>query len=224
MKKIKGLIFDFDGLIIDTETPTLQSWQEIYRSHNCELPLNDYFLTIGTTDHLFDPLKHLISLSSEQINIEKNINLHRARMLELIKENELLPGVFEYFLRAKELNLKLGIASSGIGWWINQLLKEKKIHHFFDCVITSDMVPAPKPAPDLYLSALECLDLLSTETIAFEDSPNGIAAASQAGIFCVVVPNHLTKQMDTSLADLRFESLAGMKLDELLLLVENRLK
>ena len=86
MIKIKGLIFDFDGIIIDSELPTLQSWQEIYRSFNCELPMNEYYLTIGTTDHLFDPLKHLIKITSKNIDEVQIRSKHKARMLELIKE------------------------------------------------------------------------------------------------------------------------------------------
>lgn len=221
MTKIKGLIFDFDGIIIDSERPTLQSWQEIYRSFDRELPMNEYYLTIGTTDHLFDPLKYLINITKKNIDEIQIRSKHKARMLELINENDLLPGVRDYLDRAKDLSLLLGIASSGMGPWVNHLLESKNIHHYFDCVITSDMVPFPKPAPDLYLSALQKMCLNSDEVIAFEDSPNGLVSAKSSGIFSVAIPNHVTKEMDFSQASLILTSMSQLTLDELITKVES---
>lgn len=221
MRKIKGLIFDFDGIILDSELPTLQSWQEIYRSFDCELPMKEYYLTIGTTDHIFDPLKHLIKITSLNIDQDQIRNKHKARMLELIKANDLLPGVQTYLDRAKALSLRLGIASSGLDPWINLLLEIKNIHHYFDCVVTSDMVPLPKPAPDLYLSALQKMRLEPDQVIAFEDSPNGLLSAKNSDIFRVAIPNLVTKDMDFSQADLVLSSMSELTLDELIRKVES---
>lgn len=222
MMKIKTLIFDFDGLIIDSETPTLRSWQEIFQSYDLELPMEEYYLTIGTTDHLFDPLENLIQHVDDHIDKAEIKSKHRSRMLDLINENDLLPGIEDYLIRAKQIDLRIGIASSGVGYWINQLLDLKKISQYFDCVITSDMVKFPKPEPDLYLRALQLLDTLPQQAIAFEDSPNGISAAKQAGIFCVAIPNQLTRNMDLSQADLLLDSLKQKTLDNLIWEIENQ--
>ena len=183
--------------------------------------MNEYYLTIGTTDHLFDPLKHLIKITSKNIDEVQIRSKHKARMLELIKENDLLPGVRDYLDRAKDLSLHLGIASSGMGPWINHLLEIKNIDHYFDCVISSDMVPFPKPAPDLYLSALQKMSLTSDEVIAFEDSPNGLLSAKSSGIFSIAIPNHVTKEMDFSQASLILTSMSQLTLDELIKKVES---
>ena len=222
MMKIKTLIFDFDGLIIDSETPTLRSWQEIFQSYDLELPMEEYYLTIGTTDHLFDPLENLIQHVDDHIDKAEIKSKHRSRMLDLINENDLLPGIEDYLIRAKQIDLRIGIASSGVGYWINQLLDLKKISQYFDCVVTSDMVKFPKPEPDLYLRALQLLDTLPQQAIAFEDSPNGISAAKQAGIFCVAIPNQLTQNMDLSQADLLLDSLKQKTLDNLIWEIENQ--
>lgn len=222
MMKIKTLIFDFDGLIIDSETPTLRSWQEIFQSYDLELPMEEYYLTIGTTDHLFDPLENLIQHVDDHIDKAEIKSKHRSRMLDLINENDLLPGIEDYLIRAKQIDLRIGIASSGVGYWINQLLELKKISQYFDCVVTSDMVKFPKPEPDLYLRALQLLDTLPQQAIAFEDSPNGISAAKQAGIFCVAIPNQLTQNMDLSQADLLLDSLKQKTLDKLIWEIENQ--
>lgn len=222
MMKIKTLIFDFDGLIIDSETPTLRSWQEIFQSYDLELPMEEYYLTIGTTDHLFDPLENLIQHVDDHIDKAEIKSKHRSRMLDLINENDLLPGIEDYLIRAKQIDLRIGIASSGVGYWINRLLDLKKISQYFDCVVTSDMVKFPKPEPDLYLRALQLLDTLPQQAIAFEDSPNGICAAKQAGIFCVAIPNQLTRNMDLSQADLLLDSLKQKTLDNLIWEIENQ--
>ncbi len=220
MRKIKGLIFDFDGLIIDSETPTMQAWQEIYESFGFELPLDKYYLTIGTTDHLFDPLCYLEELVPDGFLLDEIRSKHQTRTIQLIDKNDLLPGVHAYLIRAKELNLKLGIATSAINSWVHYHLINKNISEYFDCVITSDEISPPKPEPNIYLAVLEKLRLSSQEAIAFEDSPNGITAAQRAGIFCVAVPNQLTKSLDTSHADLLFSSFHDKSLDELIAFLE----
>ena len=92
----------------------------------------------------------------------------------------------------------------------------------FDAIKTSADVERVKPDPALYLAALDALGLDATEAIALEDSPNGIAAAKAAGLFCVAIPNAMTHDLDVSAADLRLASLADLPLAELLHIVENR--
>jgi beta-phosphoglucomutase-like phosphatase (HAD superfamily) len=92
----------------------------------------------------------------------------------------------------------------------------------WDCVRCRDDVREAKPAPDLYLAALECMGLAAAEAVAIEDSPNGIAAAKAAGLLCVAVPGPLTQATDLGQADLHLSSLAELPLAELLLKVSSR--
>jgi beta-phosphoglucomutase-like phosphatase (HAD superfamily) len=86
----------------------------------------------------------------------------------------------------------------------------------FDCVRCRDDVNNAKPAPDLYLAVLECLNVRATEALAIEDSPNGVIAAKGAGMRCVAIPNSITATLDLSAADLILRSLSEVSLPELL--------
>jgi len=205
---VRGLLFDFDGLLIDTETPGRRSWEEIYREHGYELPLDQWATKIGTIGTPFDPAVHL----GEALRARR-----RARHHELIALEDLRPGVDDYLANAKERGLRTAIVSSSDDWWIETRLEHLGHGHDWDVIVAAngDRQRA-KPRPDLYLEALDRLGLAPDEAIAFEDSPNGLRAAKAAGLYCVAVPNPVTATLAFDDADLVLESLADLPLDELL--------
>jgi HAD superfamily hydrolase (TIGR01509 family) len=212
-KRIAALIFDFDGLIVDSETPGFQAWSEIYATHGCTLPFDKYSACIGTIGG-FDLHAYLEEQSRRSI---ARTDLERAcnrRWLELMHAQPLLPGIAACVSSAKRRGLKLAIASSSTEKWVTRNLRKFGLLDEFDAVCTSDHVSAVKPDPALYLLALEKLGVRADEAIAFEDSPNGILAAKRAGLYCVAVPNPLTKDLSLDLADRRVPSLEGFDLDD----------
>jgi HAD superfamily hydrolase (TIGR01509 family) len=212
-KRIAALIFDFDGLIVDSETPGFQAWSEVYATHGCSLPFDKYSACIGTIGG-FDLHAHLEEQSGRPLD---RADLERAcntRWLELMHEQPLLPGIATCISSAKRRGLKLAIASSSTQKWVTRNLRKFGLLDEFDAVCTSDYVSAVKPDPALYLLALEKLGVRADEAIAFEDSPNGILAAKRAGIFCVAIPNPLTKDLPLELADRRLRSLEEFDLDD----------
>jgi HAD superfamily hydrolase (TIGR01509 family) len=212
---IQALIFDFDGLILDTETPIYQSWQELYRAHGCELPLEKWATVIGTYEEPFDPLAYLKELAGPLD--EPTITAQRAqREAALIAGLPPRPGVEDYLLEAKRLGLKIGLASSSSCRWVTGHLERLGLMGYFDCLRARDDVKVTKPDPALYLAALDCLGVSAESALALEDSPNGVLAARRAGIFCVAVPNPLTRLLPLDHANLRVESLAETPLNELL--------
>ncbi len=219
---IKALVFDFDGLILETEQPLYQSWLELYQANGLEFPLEQWVLNIGTADEPFDPHAALESLPGW--SVEKNHELSRRlqRELELIETQPPRPGVLDYLKDARRLGLKVGLASSSSCKWVMGHLERLGLLGYFDCVQARDDVSRTKPDPELFVSALEVLEVQPQEAIAFEDSPNGILAARRAGLHCVAVPSALTRSLDTSLADLVVNSLADMHLEELLREIEAR--
>jgi HAD superfamily hydrolase (TIGR01509 family) len=221
-KAPRGLVFDFDGLILDTEGPEYQSWLEIYGDHACELPLSVWSACIGTAMDVFNPYDYLESQYGKAVDREAVRAKHKARCAELLEGQLVLPGVREYVLDAKRLGIKLGVASSSSRWWVAGHLERLGLMEYFDCVRTRDDVTHSKPEPDLFLSAAECLGLRPEEAIAIEDSPNGVTAAKRAGLFCVAVPNLVTRELPLEHADLVLTSLAELPLEQLLLLVEER--
>ncbi len=212
---IRALVFDFDGLILETETPSYQSWAEIYREHGHGLPMDRWHGYVGS-DTGFDPAGHLAALVGEGFDRESTQTRRDARRTELIAALDVMVGVREYIADARRLGLRLAIASSSSRVWVLGHLERLRLHSEWDAVSTRDDVARTKPAPDVYLSAVAALGVAPNEAIAFEDSMNGIAAAKAAGLLCVVVPNALTAGMDLSRADVKLSSLAETPLEDLL--------
>jgi HAD superfamily hydrolase (TIGR01509 family) len=212
---IRALVFDFDGLILETEGPSLESWAEIYREHGHEMPMERWHSYLGS-DRGFEPVDYLAALVGEGLDREATQARRDARKNELIEAQSLMAGVREYIADARRLGLGLAIASSSSRAWVVGHLERLGIHAAWDAVLTRDNVARTKPAPDLYLAAVKALDVRPSEAIAFEDSPNGIAAAKAAGLRCVAIPNALTEGLDLSGADVRLSSLADMPLAHLL--------
>lgn len=218
---IKGLIFDFDGLILDTEWPEYQAWMEIYQDYGADLPLEEYARCLGSTYQAFHPVDFLELQLNKKVDGVALLKRQVARSGELLAENAALPGVKTYLDDAKILGLKLAIASSSDRTWVTRNLTNLGLTGYFDAVRTIDEVKPAKPHPNLYLSALTVLGLEPGEAIAFEDSPNGITAARAANIYVVAVPNRLSSMLDTSHADRSLPSLANLSLKDLIDEVED---
>jgi HAD superfamily hydrolase (TIGR01509 family) len=219
---LRGLIFDFDGLILDTETPEYQSWQEIFQEYGLSLPIPAWAASVGTSADHFDACAYLEAQLERPIDRERIIARQRRRSLELIAVQPVEPGITTILAAAKERGLKIGLASSSSSEWVTGHLTRLDLIGYFDCIRGADHVQNVKPDPELYLSALSALELPARQVIALEDSPNGVLAAQRAGLFCVAVPNPITRQLDLNHADLQLDSLAALPLDRLLVEVAHR--
>lgn len=212
---VRALLFDFDGLIVDTETPSLASWQAVYADHGRELPLERWHTIIGTVGG-FDPLDYLEELHGpiDREAVQARQHEHELKLGEI---EVLRPGVLEYLEEAQRLGLRTAIVSSSSRRWVDRHLARLERAEHFDEIVTADGdTDRAKPRPTLYLEALERLAVSADEAIAFEDSPNGVKAAKAAGLYCVAVPNGVTAALGLDEADLVLESLAERPLRELL--------
>ena len=219
---IQALVFDFDGLILDTETPIFQSWQEMYRAYGLELPIERWVTNIGTAEEPFDPFTELERQSGRRLDQQEIAAVRMQRELELISERAPLPGIVEYLQDAQGLGLKIGLATSSSCRWVTGHLERLGLIGYFHAIVAKDDVPRTKPDPTLYRAALERLGVRPEHAVAFEDSPNGILAARRAGLFCVAVPNAMTRYLPIDHADLRLDSLAEVTLEALLDKIEKR--
>ncbi len=212
---IRAFLFDFDGLILDTEVPSRAGWELIYRDHGQELPAEKWALVVGTRE-AWDPEAHLEELVGRSLEWEPLHERRRAHELSLIEAEALRPGIAEYLDYAGEHGLKLAVVSSASRWWIDMHLERLERAHHFDLILAAGpSKERAKPAPTLYLEALGELGLSADEAIAFEDSPNGVRAAKGAGIYTVAIPNAVTRDYDLGEADLLLDSLADLPPDEL---------
>jgi beta-phosphoglucomutase-like phosphatase (HAD superfamily) len=217
---IRALLFDFDGLLLDTESPSYAAWADVYREHGHELTLETWSAAIGTLDGFrpFDELESRLgyALDREAVNAARREAEDAAIELE-----ELRHGVAAYIHDAERLGLARAIVSSSSDDWINRHLRRLDLLEGWSCIVAAngDAVRS-KPRPTLYLEALDRLGVGAGEAIAFEDSPNGITAAKAAGLYCVAVPNPTTAALDVTHADLVLRSLEEVPLADLLRRVE----
>lgn len=218
---IDAIVFDFDGLIVDTETPEFDSWQEIFAEYGARLERGMWDWAIGRQGLDFDIYEHLAELSGERIDPEVVRPRMRRRYLDRIERNPVLPGVVDYLHAAKDMDLKLAVASSSSpGWAAGHLERRGLLQHFAFVLHAGDVVNA-KPAPDLYTLAVERLGVAPQHALAIEDSVNGLTAAKAAGLYCAVVPNPMTQGMAFDAADIRLNALSDVPLADLLALLEN---
>jgi HAD superfamily hydrolase (TIGR01509 family) len=213
---VRAFLFDFDGLILDTETASRAGWQWLYRELGHELPPDKWQLMVGTVDG-WDIWGHLEELVGEPLDREHWNGRRFAHELTLLEAEELRPGIAEYLAYAERENLKRAIVSSASRAWIDRHLARLEREVGWHAIVTADHDPArAKPRPTLYLEALEKIGAAAHEAIAFEDSPNGAAAAKAAGIFVVGIPNSVTADMKLGdAADLVLPSLADLSPDAL---------
>jgi HAD superfamily hydrolase (TIGR01509 family) len=220
---IRGLLFDFDGLMVDTETAGRRGWQELYREHGHELPLEQWATLVGTIGAEFDPMGYLEELVGTPLDRAALRERLRTHELSLVEAEALRPGIAEYLTEAEQLGLRKAIVSSSTRRWVDMHLRRLEQAFGWAAIVTADGdVERAKPRPDLYLEALDLLCLQAEEAIAFEDSLNGLRAAQAAGIFCVAVPNEVTAVLGLEEADVLVDSLADLPLADLLERASNR--
>lgn len=214
---IQALIFDFDGLILDTETPEYDAWQEIYAEHEARLPIELWAQIIGGSGASdFDAAIHLERLLGRPLD-RPALKAHwQARSDELLKHQSVLPGVMDILTDACRLGLRLAMASSSSHCWVDQHISRQGLADYFEVVKCGDDVPRTKPDPGLFLAALRALRLRAEEALVFEDSANGVKAAKAAGLFTVAVPLPLTRHLGVDGADVVLGSLAETTLPALL--------
>ena len=204
---IRALVFDFDGLIVDTETSVYETWRIVYQDHNQVLPRDRWLARIGTDGSAFDPLEELrarvgASLDAARVR-ERRLEIHRTHIPQL----DQMPGVRSCLEHARAERISLAIASSSPMDWVGGHIERLGLAHFFDAVVTIDQVNAAKPAPDVYLRATELLGVSPDAAIALEDSPNGVTSAKAAGLYCVAVPGPMTRNLSFDAADTVLTSL-----------------
>lgn len=210
----RAVLYDLDGLLLDSETAGLVSWREVYAAHGCELDLEHWLGEVAAGRGPVMPKQRLEELLGRPVDWDE---VERGRLL---RRDELLvarPGAVQHLAAARALGLRTALVSNAPAWWIEQQLPRLGIPAaHFDTIVTGAPDLARKPAPDAYLRALQELAVAASAAIAFEDSPVGIAAARAAGIRCVAVPNEVTEHLDLSAADLILPALDARPLSALL--------
>ncbi|MGH9186460.1 MAG: HAD family hydrolase [Acidimicrobiales bacterium] len=207
---LRALVFDFDGLILDTETSEYESVRRAFDDHGAAMPLSRWVARIGTHGpHWLDELEAEIGPLPDREGLRA---AHRRRHSERVLKEKPAPGLLALIGAATQRDLRLAVASSSGRAWVQGHLDRLGLLHHFGTVSCCENGIRPKPAPDCYREACAALGVAPWEALAFEDSPHGVAAAKAAGLRCVAVPGALTRGLDFAAADLVVASLESVKL------------
>lgn len=211
---IKAVVFDFDGLIIDTESVWFEAYKEALFQFEVDLTIEQFALVIGTDDTVLD--QYILDNIKTSSTITEVRELAAKLFHEKIGQPILRDGVKDYLIAAKEAGLKIGLASSSKRKWVEKFLTQLHIIHYFEVIKTSDDVTTVKPNPELYIQAIKALGVKPDEAVAFEDSLNGLKAARAAGLKCVIFPNPVTTNLAFEDHSLRLSSMAEKPLEFIL--------
>ncbi len=209
---IRALVFDFDGLILDTETPLIEAYGDVYAEHGHVFDRTEFLRAVGHVDYVFNPWR-AFGPDADPTALEEKRHVHNRRRT---LAQPLLPGVGELLAAARAAGLQLAVASNSSHSHVEGHLQRLGLHANFSFFACRGDAPSPKPEPDLYKLVLNRFGLRGHEAIAFEDSHTGALAAKRAGLWTVAVPNGVTAHHDFAHADLRLASLAEADLATLL--------
>jgi putative hydrolase of the HAD superfamily len=222
MSDIRALFFDFDGTLWDSESAVFDAYRRLYATHGEDLPAEEWALGVGTLGG-FDPVADLEARLGRALQRIKGADPGWESIVGSLDGIGLRPGVRTYIEEATARGLALGIVSSNERDWVVEHLERLGVADVWSVVLTADGDELrAKPRPALYLDALRAVGTAPDEAVAVEDSPNGIAAAKSAGVFCLAVPNEVTVNLDLSAADVRADSLEDLPLERLLEMASGR--
>ncbi len=207
IKAAKAVIFDFDGVLVNTEVAIYNSWKRVYAAEGHEIPLETFNQCLGSGYTYWDPGKYLESLTGKTYDWPA---INAARQAEIVRdlENEgLIPGVEDFIKKLHSAGVPMAIGSSSSHKWVDDWLKREKIMQYFNTVVCRDDCKAVKPAPDIFLKAAVNLGIAPADCVVLEDSHNGTIAAVNAGMNVISVPNRITAFADFSMATCRITAI-----------------
>jgi beta-phosphoglucomutase-like phosphatase (HAD superfamily) len=213
-----ALIYDFDGLILDTETCTYDAVRSAFAEHGQELDVTAWQAILGTADH-----PHWTEMLAERLGrpVDREGLTARREQQRMTVLLTLPPcaGVEDLLDAAMAAGVPNAVGSSSAAPWVVGHLDRLGLRDRFAVVATSDDVGGDprrtKPAPDIFLAAARALGVDPGRCVVLEDSPNGVLAARAAGMPVVAVPGPMTQGLDFGGADLVVPSLVGLSLEEL---------
>lgn len=208
--KFSAVLFDFDGVLVDTEWSIYQAWLRTFEKHGHDLPLDVYTHCIGSDFATWSPKIHLEELSGLTFDWHDLDALRQEEILRDLDGEGPMSGVVGLLEQLTLSEIRRAVVSSSSHHWVDGWLGKIDCTNHFETVVCRGDAPQIKPAPDLYLEAARRLALPAHECLVIEDSLNGVKAAKAAGMPVWVVPNRVTAGLDFSGADRMFPSLVEL--------------
>ncbi|MFF0345976.1 HAD-IA family hydrolase [Kribbella sp. NPDC004875] len=213
--RAEAIVFDFDGLLMDTETTMVESWRAEWAHHGLELDLNSFWPGHGgdVTEDRYAVLAAAVGAGFDRTESHARRLAHRDRLHASL---DFRPGIRDWIATARSLELQVAIASSSPRAWVLGHLERVGAVELFDQIVTGDEVATHKPDPAIYELALRRLGVPGAAAVAVEDTAHGVAAAQAAGMYAVAVPNPFVPPAAVAAADLVLGSADDLLLTELL--------
>jgi len=206
----KAVLFDFDGIIIDSEWPIYESWLRVFEGEGHTLKSDTYAQCIGSDFDTWSPEKYLESLTHKSYDWD-TINAKRQVELEAdLEDADTLPGVRELILKLKSTGKQIAVVSSSSHNWVDKWLDRLGLTSQMTEIVCRGDAPKIKPAPDLYLEAVKRLNLDASECLVIEDSLNGTKAGLSAQCPVIAIPSRLTSCFDFELASAEVNSMQDL--------------
>ena len=217
-----AVIFDFDGIVLDSETPEYESHRRIYERCGVTLTVDEWCGVIGTWSEGHDEqwFRRLGERSPDAPPRDAYF-AERRRIFDAIVPADPMRGVLDLLGALRGAAIPTAIASSAPARWVVGAVERLAIGPLFDAVVTGDQVARRKPAPDVYLEAARRLGVDPMRAVAIEDSAPGIAAARAAGMKAVAIPHWLTERHDLGAADLTVAHAGELTLERLAALAQS---
>ncbi len=212
MTRPQAMIFDFDGVLLDTEGAIFHSWVRLYEREGCSLSRQDYAPCLGAGYSRWNPASHLERLTGKSFDWAVENAARQAAVERELASYPLMPGAEELLLWCRAHGLRMVVASSSSRRWVSTWLEHLRVASFFESLFCRTDGYAVKPDPALFLAALRYLRLPASACLVIEDSENGVLAAKRANLPCAAVPNQMTLSCDLSAADFHFPSLQALLL------------
>ncbi len=202
-----AVLFDFDGVLVDTEWAIYDAWHRTFARHGHPLPLETYNRCIGSDFETWSPKSHLEDLTGKSFDWHDLDSRRQEAIRHDLSGRGPMPGVVEILEKLSSSRTPRAVVSSSSHHWVDGWLEKLALAASFDQIVCRGDAPKIKPAPDLYLEAARRLGVPSRDCLVIEDSLNGMHAAKAAGMPVWIVPNRVTACMDFSFADAVFPSL-----------------
>ncbi|MFH1182001.1 MAG: HAD family phosphatase [Candidatus Woesearchaeota archaeon] len=209
---IKAVIFDMDGVIIDSEAIHLEADNEVLKEFGKSLSEKENLKYVGTcNEEFYSDMKKKFNLP---ISVEELVRRKVEIDIKLVgeKAKPILPTLELIKLLSKN-KYKLALASSLATLQIESILRKLNLKKYFETIVSVDCVAKAKPSPEMFLKAANLLGVKNSDCIVIEDSDKGVMAAKAAGMKVIAVPNSYTKHHDLSKADLIVSSLGDVTLE-----------
>ncbi len=205
-----AIIFDFDGVLLDTERVIFNSWARLYEREGLQLTVKDYANCLGAGYSRWDPAAHLQSLTGKKYDWEAENAARQAEIVRELSSQKLMPGAPELLEWCRDHKIRMVIASSSSRRWVSDWLKHLHAECFFERIFCRTDGYDVKPSPALFLAACDYLGIAKEDCLIIEDSENGVIAARNAGIPCLAIPNRMTAHSDFSAATAKLFSLFAL--------------